>query len=81
MNKSEIRTTAIVVAPEGEPLFSEMATRISIEDEAAGEFVEINQDAPECGKIKIDPDEWPTIRKAIDQMISECRVIGSKNLE
>lgn len=56
--------------PAGEPIFSERATRISIVDEAAGEFVEVSQESRAgLGKIAIDREEWPTLRAAIDKMI------------
>jgi hypothetical protein len=62
-----MRTTQITVLPEGEPTFSEMATHIEIVDEAAGEFLEISQNEGKC--LKIDPEEWPKIRDAIDLMM------------
>ncbi len=64
------RTSKVVVLPKGEPLFSEKATFIETIDEAAGEFIEVTQ----CGsgahemKIRIDDDEWPHIREAINEM-------------
>ena len=51
-------------------MFSGRATRISIEDEAAGEFVQVEQ---ENGKVQIDIDEWPIFRAAIDHAIDQCR--------
>jgi hypothetical protein len=67
------RITAMTVNAAGEALFSEMATEIRIVDEAAGEFVEVDQSArSDMGKISIDPEEWPTLRAAIDQMIDGC---------
>jgi hypothetical protein len=70
----EIRTTKVSVVPKGEPLFNQEATEIEIVDEAAGEFIEVRQcsDAYD-GKIGITVEEWPTIRKAIDDMIDRCR--------
>jgi len=69
------RTTRITVMPEGEPIFSEMATHVSIEDEAAGEFLEIEQQSGHVGikdqTIKVDADEWPALRDAIDRMMKE----------
>jgi len=72
----EIRTTKVSVVPKGEPLFNQDATEIEIVDEAAGEFVEVRQcsDAYD-GKIGITVEEWPTIRKAIDDMIDRCRCL------
>lgn len=67
----EIRLAALIVMPErGGRLFDETATRVSIEDEAGGEFIVIEQEA---GKIRIDPDEWAKIREAVDRMVGECR--------
>lgn len=37
------RIKSIIIAPVGEPIFSERATEVSIEDEAAGEFIKIRQ--------------------------------------
>jgi hypothetical protein len=72
----EIRTTKVSVVPKGEPLFNQDATEIEIVDEAAGEFVEVRQcsDAYD-GKIGITVEEWPTIRKAIDDMIDRCQCL------
>lgn len=72
--KYESRITRITVAPEKEPLFSELATTITIDDEAAGEFVVVEQNhSAASGKIAINPEEWPALREAIDRMIKECR--------
>jgi hypothetical protein len=65
------RTTKITILPKGEPIFSERATHISIEDEAAGEFVAIEQ--TQIGKIHIDITEWPEIKKAIDAMVKNIK--------
>jgi hypothetical protein len=71
--KYEARTTKIVVAPEGEPIFGELATSIEIEAESeCYEFLVIKQDLIPNG-VRIDPQEWPTIRNAIDEMIGRCR--------
>lgn len=82
MKPYEIRTTAMVVAPEGEPLFSELATRVTIVDDAAGEFVEVAQDGRDgsdySGKIGINPEEWPMLREAIDMAVANCRPTESK---
>jgi hypothetical protein len=70
----ETRTTAVTVAPKGEPLFSEQATTITITDEAGGEYVEIAQSRDDGeGKVLITSEEWPTIRAAVDAMINDCR--------
>jgi hypothetical protein len=70
----ETRTTKVVIVPKGEPLFNQEATEIEIVDEAAGEFVEVRQCSDQYdGKIGITVEEWPTIRKAIDDMLGRCR--------
>jgi hypothetical protein len=61
------RITRLTVRPEGEPIFSEMATQIEIDDEAAGEFILVTQQR-EHG-IAFEPREWPAIREAIDTLI------------
>jgi hypothetical protein len=60
--------------PEGEPIFSDHATHIEIEDEAAGEFVVVKQLQEGYGKIGISPEDWPAIRKAIDKLVKACRL-------
>ena len=75
-DKYSVRIVEIAVAPVGQPLFSEMATRISIDDEAAGEFVKVTQERGHTDyakSITIDSDEWPVLRDAIEYMIGECR--------
>ena len=72
----ETRTTQITVLPEGEPIFSQLAYSITIEDEAAGEYVLVRSANQKDGsevELWIGPDEWPTLRDAIDRMIAECR--------
>jgi len=74
MTTYEIRTTSMTVAPVGQATYSEMATTVEIADEAAGEFVEVKQRGRvDIGKIQINPEEWPSLREAIDRMIKACR--------
>lgn len=76
MTAFETRITAVTVVPVGSPIYVEMATKIEIVDEAAGEFVEVKQcrgQPGDTGSVSIAPDEWPAVRKAIDKMIGECR--------
>lgn len=71
MSKFTQRFTQITVAVTGESVISETATRITIEDHAAGEFVSIDQ--PNTGgRILISPDEWPQIRDAVNHLVSSC---------
>jgi hypothetical protein len=74
--KYEKRTTRIHVLPEDEPIFSEKATIIEIEDEAAGGFLVMSQpgnEEPYNGKVTIEPETWPTIKDAIERMLADLR--------
>lgn len=72
--KFKPRITRIVVVPDGEPLFSDIATTVEIQDESGGEFVEVTQHcASEINKIQIDPEQWPALRETINRMVKECR--------
>lgn len=74
MTEYETRVTALIVLPKGDETFSEFATHVRLADQAAGEYVEVEQIArDDLGKIAINPEEWPTLRAAIDRMIGECR--------
>ena len=66
-------TTTITGVPQGEPLFSELATQVAIVDEAGGEFLEVSQSGGNTGMIQIEPREWPSLRAVIDRMIGWCR--------
>lgn len=77
MKKYIQRTTEIIIAPEGEPVFSELATRIKIEDNAGGEYLHIEQQK-DCTEnmnqiIEIAPEEWLAIRAGIDYMMGEIK--------
>lgn len=73
MSKYNTQVTRLLVVPEGEPKFSEMATTVEIDDEAAGEFVVVSQyGRADIGKIAINPEEWPALRAAINRLIRQC---------
>jgi hypothetical protein len=67
------RLTQITVVPEGNPIFSELATVITIEDDAAGEYISISQHADESTDqtIKVEPEEWQAIKEAVDRLFFE----------
>jgi hypothetical protein len=67
----ETRITRLTVNKTNEPIFSELATHIQIEDEAAGEFISIRQysDHPKAGVVNITAEEWPHIKAAIEQLL------------
>lgn len=76
MIEYEARVVAMVVGPKGDPLFSERATRIEIVDEAAGEYVRVSQVGGHTCESKfllVDPEEWSTVRAAIDTLVAACR--------
>lgn len=69
------RVIKVVVLPDGEPVFSEHATEIEIQDEAGGEFVVVRQTYGSEGKneIRLTDEEWPMVRAAIDRMMARCQ--------
>ena len=71
-----VRITRLSVLPAKEPLFSERCTNVSIVDEAAGEFLEVEQQSActdaKSQTIQISPEEWPALKQAIEQMLAEC---------
>ena len=70
----EKRVVGIAVSKEGEPIYSELTTHVVIADEAGGEYVEVQQSGRnDLGKIAIEPEEWPTSRAAIDELVAACR--------
>jgi len=72
-----------MILPEGEPIFSEMTTTVRIEDEAAGPFVVIEQinDHAKPGRIAFSSDEWPMIKKAIEEMFKVCERLDNQGQE
>ena len=74
MTDYETRITAVTVLPINAEIFSELATEVRIVDEAGGEYIEVDQcGRVDLGKIAINPEEWPALRAAIDDMVSKCR--------
>jgi len=73
-DRLEIRVTRLTITPINAELFHERAIHVSIVDEAGGEFVEVTQnDSMSPGTIRLDADEWPSLREAIDRMVDKCR--------
>jgi len=69
----KIRTTQLTITPEGEPIFHERAYTVTIDDQAAGEYVVIHSMDEDAGKLTVDPQDWPPLRDAIDTLIGECQ--------
>lgn len=67
--------------PKGESIFSQLATEISIVDEAAGPFIEMRQfpDEGDEQTIKFDVDEWSYIAKAVGKLIQEIEKLEAKS--
>jgi hypothetical protein len=68
----KLRPIKWVLAPKDDMLDME-CTDIEIVDEGGGEYVEVSQSADGHGKVSINPEEWPMMRKAIDDAIKQCR--------
>ena len=66
------RITRVTIIKEGEPLFSQYGYTIEIEDEAAGEFIQIT-DHQDRHQITLNPEDWPAIRSAINKMVKLCQ--------
>jgi hypothetical protein len=64
---------SIIVYPEGEPLFHENATTVSIEDEGGGYYLLFSQcpDRPEPGEIRLDAEELDLVYAAAKQLLNQ----------
>jgi hypothetical protein len=69
----KIRVTQLTVVSDGKPIFDELATQVEITDEGGGEFLIIRQTGVVGRQIRLDANEWPTIREAIERMIDEVK--------
>lgn len=76
-DRYEVRITRLTIAPPDECLFSEMATDIEIEDEAAGEFVVVRQKSIATSvnpqEIRICRDEWPALLECVSYLLANSR--------
>jgi len=71
-----LTTVKISVHPKDEnPFFSEQATYVSLDDEAAGAFLVLSQYpddvAPGIAKMKINIDEFPLIVEAVNKLLDQ----------
>jgi hypothetical protein len=69
----ETRIKSVIVLPEGASMYNENATTVSIEDESCGEFVVVSQYIDDHQKIRIDREEWPAIRSAINKAVKNLK--------
>lgn len=74
-SKYERRPIVWAVCKEGMTIFDEASFRVEVDDEAGGEFVVVKNTC-EDGCLKIDPQDWPALRDAIELAISECRAFS-----
>ena len=64
---------SIMVYPEGEPWFHELATEVSLEDEGGGYYVVLTQcpDSPEPAQVRLDPEELEAVYAAAKQLLTQ----------
>jgi hypothetical protein len=64
---------SIMVHPEGEPWFHELATEVSLEDEGGGHYVVLTQSPydPQPGQVRLDPDELDAIYSAAKLLLNQ----------
>jgi hypothetical protein len=70
MKPFKIIPKGFIVMREDGSIFDESTTSIHLKDEAAGPFIVVEQMDVH---IEITAEEWPSIRKAIDDMLDICR--------
>lgn len=60
----------------GEPISDEYATEVSIDDEAGGLFIKLNQYKDDgSAELRFDVDEWPMIARAVRMAIRTIKKI------
>lgn len=70
----ETRVTSVTIVPAGEPLFVDGTITVRIDDQAAGEYLIIEQEMDgDSGKISVNPEEVPLLIAALRRMAKECR--------
>ena len=69
--------SSIIIKPVGDNIYAETVTTVSLDDEAGGAFVKVEQDTDHgLGCVRIDPSEWPLIRSSINKLIATCKKIS-----
>jgi hypothetical protein len=66
----ETKIHSLIIKPTTEPIFSEQATIVGIEDEAAGIFFTLEQQRTD-GKVSFDSKEWLAIVDAVERLRSD----------
>jgi hypothetical protein len=67
------RILSMALLPEGEPIYSERGYTVSIEDEAAGEYLKLSNGQDENNCITFEAGDWPLIRGLVNRMAKEVR--------
>jgi hypothetical protein len=64
---------SIMVYPEGEPWFHELATEVSLENEGGDYYVVLTQcpDSPEPAQVHLDPKELDAVYSAAKQLLTQ----------
>jgi hypothetical protein len=64
---------SIMVYPEGEPWFHELATEVILEDEGGGYYVMLAQspDHPVLSQVRLDLDELDAVYSAAKQLLTQ----------
>lgn len=79
MMEYETVVTAMTVLPRNAPIYSERATTIKLDDEAAGLFVVLEQSNDKgTQRIALDVEEWPHIQRAVNQLVQICQARNAK---
>ena len=61
------------VIPSGKTIDDDGVTIIGMDDDGGGAFVTVRQEEQlNTNEIRIDPNEWPAVRAAINRMVREC---------
>lgn len=70
-----VRATRLTLSGKSDAIFEEGVIHVEINDEAAGEFVVIRQNAEgnSVNSIAIDPRQWPHLKAAVEFLIAQCR--------
>lgn len=76
--KYKSHTTAIAVIPEGESIFTDSGMVVLIEDEGAGPYVVLTDNAS-VSRIEIEPEMWLELKNKIDFMMEVCEELEVKD--
>ncbi|MBD3224849.1 MAG: hypothetical protein GF313_08975 [Caldithrix sp.] len=74
----EKRITKVVLCGKNAAIYNDENYTIEIEDLSGGEFVVVtkpyeNAEGEVGGRIEIEPEDWPFLKEAIDEMVKQCR--------